>query len=188
MKIIFYCQYVWGMGHLFRSVEFVRELSDHQVTLIAGGQEVDIELPDHVTFLRLPTLYMDEKFTRLIPGNPGQHVDDIQRERKAILFTLFENQRPDLFIVELFPFGRTVFGFELQPLLQSIREGRFGNVKSVCSLRDILVEKKHARAYEERVLSYLKHYFDLLLIHSDETLLTLDETFWRVHEIPVPIY
>jgi predicted glycosyltransferase len=188
MKIIFYCQYVWGMGHLFRGVEFVKALSDHQVTLIAGGQEVDIDLPDHVTLLRLPTLYMDEKFTKLIPGNPGQSVDDIQHERKDILFRLFEKQRPDLFIVELFPFGRTVFSFELKPLLQSIREGRFGNVKSICSLRDILVEKKHAQAYEERVLNYLKNYFDLLLIHSDDTLLPLDETFSRVDEIPVPIY
>jgi predicted glycosyltransferase len=188
MKIIFYCQYVWGMGHLFRSVEFVRALCDHEVTLIAGGHEVDIQLPDHVTLLRLPTLYMDEKFTKLIPGNPAQNVDDIQHERKEILFRLFENQRPDLFIVELFPFGRTVFGIELKPLLEAIRQGRFGNVKSVCSLRDILVEKNHAQAYEERVLSYLNNYFDLLLIHSDDTLLPLDETFSRVDEIPVPIY
>ena len=34
MKIIFYCQYVWGMGHLVRSLEFARALSSHEVTLI----------------------------------------------------------------------------------------------------------------------------------------------------------
>ena len=42
MNIIFYCQYVWGMGHLVRSLEFARALSDHDVTLIAGGQQVDM--------------------------------------------------------------------------------------------------------------------------------------------------
>ena len=45
MNIIFYCQYVWGMGHLVRSLELARALSDHDVTLIAGGQEVEVDLP-----------------------------------------------------------------------------------------------------------------------------------------------
>ena len=59
MNIIFYCQYVWGMGHLVRSLEFARALAEHNVTLIAGGQEVALDMPDHVDFVRLPTLYMD---------------------------------------------------------------------------------------------------------------------------------
>ena len=86
MKIIFYCQYVWGMGHLFRSIELVRALAGHDVVLVAGGREVDVRLPDHVTLVRLPGLYMDEKFTTLIPEEPSKAVDEIQRERKDILF------------------------------------------------------------------------------------------------------
>jgi len=187
MKIVFYCQYVWGMGHLFRTIEFVRALSEHSVTLVAGGPEVDIDLPNHAKLLRLPALYMDEQFTTLIPGNPAKSLADIQSERKAMLLDLFEKERPDLFVVELFPFGRTKFGFELQPLLQSFGSGRHGNTKSVCSLRDILVEKKHREAYEDRVLNALKKYFDLLLVHSDERILPLDKTFSRVKQIPIPM-
>ena len=48
MKIIFYCQYVWGMGHLFRSIELARALAGHEVILVAGGQEIDVRLPQHV--------------------------------------------------------------------------------------------------------------------------------------------
>jgi predicted glycosyltransferase len=188
MKIVFYCQYVWGMGHLFRGVEFVRALSDHQVVLVAGGQDVDMKWPAHVEVLRLPTLYMDEKFTTLIAGDSEQRPEDIQRRRKAILLDLFERLRPDVFIVELYPFGRTAFGVELEPLLDSIRQGKFGNVKTVCSLRDILVEKKDPRAYEKRVIGSLERHFDLLLVHSDEKLLPLDHTFSRVKEIPIPLY
>jgi predicted glycosyltransferase len=176
------------MGHLFRSAEFVRALGDHEVTLVAGGQEVDMDWPAHVTFLRLPTLYMDEKFTTLIAGDSEHSVEDIRRRRQAMLFDLFEAQRPDVFIVELYPFGRTAFGVELEPLLGSIRAGQFGNLKSVCSLRDILVEKKDPRAYEERVINQLGRYFDLLFVHSDERLLPLDQTFTRVKEIPIPVY
>lgn len=186
MKIIFYCQYVWGMGHLFRSLELVRALADHDVILIAGGREVDVRLPDHVTLVRLPGLYMDEQFTTLIPEEAGKTVEVIQRERRDILFSLFEKHRPDALIIELFPFGRTKFGFELQPLLDAIRQGRFGEIKVVCSLRDILVQKKHQLDYEERVLNLLNTYFDLLLIHSDEHLQALDETFSRVNDIRIP--
>jgi predicted glycosyltransferase len=186
MKIIFYCQYVWGMGHLFRSLELLRAFVGHDVILVAGGREVDVRLPDHVTLVRLPGLYMDEQFTTLIPEEAGKTVEDIQRERKEILFSLLEKHQPDVFMIELYPFGRTRFGFELQPLLEGIRQGRFGKMKVVCSLRDILVEKKDPPAYEERVLNLLNTYFDLLLIHSDDQLLTLDETFSRMGDIRIP--
>jgi len=187
MNIIFYCQYVWGMGHLVRSLELARALSNHDVTLIGGGQEVELDLPQHVRLLRLPVLYMDEKFTRLIPGIPGQSVEHIQQERKKTIYSLMEHLQPDFLIVELYPFGRSMFGFELEPLLEDIREGRFGPVKTICSLRDILVEKKDPCAYEERVLQKLNRHFDALLIHSDPGLLRLEETFSRVKDINIPV-
>ena len=187
MKIIFYCQYVWGMGHLVRSLEFARALADHDVALIAGGQEVAVDLPAHVRLVRLPVLYMDEKFTRLIAGNPDLSVEQIRQKRKQLLYSLFEDFRPDVFIVELYPFGRSRFGFELEPLLSDVRAGRFGNVKTICSLRDILVEKKHRAAYEEKVLQKLKQYFDALLVHSDPDLLHLGETFSRAGDIDLPV-
>jgi predicted glycosyltransferase len=187
MNIFFYCQYVWGMGHLVRSLEFARALSGHDVTLIAGGQEVEVDLPDHVRLVRLPVLYMDEKFTRLISGDPGQSVEQVQRERRATLDSLFRKKQPDIFVVELYPFGRSIFGFELEPLLADIRAGKFGHVKSVCSLRDILVEKRDPPAYEQRVLVKLRRYFDALLVHSDSDLQRLDETFSRAADINIPL-
>jgi predicted glycosyltransferase len=188
MKIIFYCQYVWGMGHLFRSIEVARALAGHEVILVAGGQEIDVRLPQHVTLVRLPGFYMDEQFTTLIPEDADRKIEDIQRQRKELLYALCSRHKPDLLIIELYPFGRTLFGFELRPLLDAIRQGRFGKVKVVCSLRDILVEKKDQKAYEARVLNDLNAHFDLLLIHSDPELMPLDETFSRVKDIQVPIF
>ena len=187
MKIILYCQYVWGMGHLFRSLELARAFSEHEVILIAGGREVDVDLPEHVTLVRLPGLYMDEQFTTLMTEDADQTVVSVQRQRKEMLFSLFEQQRPDIFMIELYPFGRTVFGFELEPLLESIHEGRFGDIKVACSLRDILVEKRKQEFYEERVINLLHTHFNLLLIHSDDQLLSLDETFSRMDDIWIPV-
>jgi len=187
MKIVLYCQYVWGMGHLFRSLELARALAGHRVILVAGGQEVAVDLPAHVELLRLPSLLMDERFTTLMPGAPGQSLDAIQKQRMCTLAALFERTRPEVFIIELYPFGRTAFGFELEPLLGAIRRGAYGRVRTVCSLRDVLVEKRDPPAYEARVLETLNRWFDLLLIHSDDRLLPLDETFSRFGDIRIPM-
>jgi predicted glycosyltransferase len=175
------------MGHLVRSLEFARALSDHDVTLVAGGQEVALTLPDHVDFVRLPALYMDEMFTTLIPADSDRTVTQIKQQRKEILYALFEQKQPDVFIIELYPFGRSIFGFELEPLLEDIRSGKFGAVKTVCSLRDILVEKKDPVAYEQRVLQKLNRDFGALLVHSDDKLLRLNETFSRADNIQIPV-
>lgn len=187
MNIVIYCQYVWGMGHLMRSLELARAMVGHDVTLVAGGQKVMLDLPDHVDLVRLATLYMDEHFTTLISGDPAQTVEQVQHARRETLYEMFRAKRPHVFIVELYPFGRSKFGYELDPVLANIRAGQFGSVKTACSLRDILVEKKDPQAYEDRVIQKLNRYFDALLIHSDERLLRLDETFSRVGDIRVPV-
>jgi predicted glycosyltransferase len=187
MNIILYCQYVWGMGHLVRSLEFARALSAHNVTLVAGGQEVAMDVPRHVRYMKLPVLYMDEKFSTLIPGDSTKSVDEVQQARKEILYQLLKTEQPDIFIVELYPFGRSIFGFELEPLLADIRSGVFGTVKTICSLRDILVEKRDPAAYEQKVIQKLNQFFDALLVHADRRLLPLDETFSRVNDIAIPV-
>jgi predicted glycosyltransferase len=187
MNILFYCQYVWGMGHFFRSLELAKALVGHHVVLVAGGREVDVDLPGHITLTRLPALYMDEAFTTLFAGDSDRRVEDIQRQRRELLVHLFETFRPDVFVVELYPFGRTAFGSELDPLLEQIRGGLFGPLKCVCSLRDILVEKRDVKAYEERVLNKLNGFFDLLLVHSDPDIIKLQETFARVDDIRIPV-
>ena len=188
MKIIFYCQYVFGMGHLFRTLELARAMSSSEVTLVAGGKEIDVDLPAHVSLVQLPALYMDAKFTRLIPANPEDSLSEIKHRRKETLFSLFREKRPQIFLVELYPFGRTIFGFELLPLLKEIRIGTFGNVKTVCSLRDVLVEKRDPVEYEQRVLDSLNRYFDRLLVHSDDEFISLDQTFSRADQINIPVY
>jgi predicted glycosyltransferase len=186
MRVVIYCQYVWGMGHLFRSLEVAGALAGHRVALVAGGPEVPVDPPAHVELVRLSPLSMDEQFTTLIPGAPGQGLAAIQEGRRRELFGLFERLRPDVFIVELFPFGRTPFGFELVPLLTAVGAGRFGRVRVACSLRDVLVEKKDPQAYEQRVAETLNRLFDLLLIHSDPRILPLEETFTRLDAIRIP--
>jgi len=91
-------------------------------------------------------------------------------------------------VIELYPFGRRAFSFEIDPVLKGIRYGILNPSRVVCSLRDILVDrKKYTPAYESKVVNTLNRYFDALLIHADPALLQLDETFRRVEDIRIPI-
>jgi predicted glycosyltransferase len=89
-------------------------------------------------------------------------------------------------MIELFPFGRRKFDYELIPLLEGVRAARRAT-KIVCSLRDILVSKRNQAQYEEEVCALMNRYFDLLLIHADPAFQRLEETFPRAREIKCDI-
>jgi predicted glycosyltransferase len=186
MKIAFYSQHVLGVGHFFRSLEICRALSRHQVFLISGGPPVETPLPAHVNAVRLPALEMDRDFKGL---RAAAHADleGVRRLRQERLTAFFEHERPDLFMVELYPFGRKAFRFELDPLLEAV--AAFGPPRCgvVCSVRDILVEKEDAEKHETRAVNLLNRFFDAVLVHADPRLVRLEETFSRIQEIAIPL-
>jgi predicted glycosyltransferase len=130
---------------------------------------------------------MDSGFSTIFPTEKNRSLEEVQEERTNLLYSLFEKTTPDLFMVELYPFGRKRFHFELLPILEAIRRGDFGSTRVVCSLRDILVEKDDQEFYEHRVLDILNKYFGALLVHADSTLVSLDETFARTADIKIPV-
>lgn len=186
MKIACYCQHVLGIGHFHRSLEICKALAGHHETvMILGGPPVI--LPDtKVRFLQLPGLKMDGDFSELIPCEEGAKLQDVQTKRSEQLLEFFLTFQPDVFLVELYPFGRKAFRFELDPILQGIESGELNPCLRLCSLRDILVEKTNKQKYETRVLSVLDTSFDGLLIHSDPAYIPLEKTFDSTEHLPVP--
>lgn len=187
MKIIQYCQHVLGVGHLFRSLEISRALSDHRVILVTGGPPVEAELPGHVREFRLPDLQMNHDFQGLFSTEKHLTVDQVKEERQKQLLALFRAEQPDLFLVELYPFGRKAFRFELDPVLRAIRETNPASCGVFCSVRDILVEKDDHGKHEARVVKTLNRYFDRILVHADPGLVQISETFGPFDEIKIPV-
>ncbi len=187
MKIVFYCQHVLGMGHYFRSLEIIKALAAHEVVFVVGGPPAPAAPPEGVRVVRLPALEMDANFTALAASEAAEDLESLKALRRERLLALFERERPDVFFVELYPFGRKAFEFELLPVLTGIRQGRFGEVSVVCGLRDILVEKANREKFETRALSRLNDFFDALLVHADPTLFPLDETFSRMDGVNIPV-
>lgn len=187
MKIAVYCQHVLGIGHFFRVLELCRALlTEHDVLLITGGEGVSVDLPEGLRRFELPALMMDADFKGLYATDDQSDVERVKVRRREALMGLMRREGPDLLLIELYPFGRKAFRFELEPVLAAIQAGDLPPCKVVCSLRDILVEKADTAAYEARVLKQLQR-FDALLVHGDPAVITLDETFGAVEKIEIPL-
>ncbi|UCE54189.1 MAG: glycosyl transferase [Desulfobacterales bacterium] len=187
MKIIQYCQHILGIGHLFRSLQIAKALCNHEVILVTGGPHVDANFPEHVREFCLPDLQMDHEFRGLFSTDPHATLEHVRKERLRRLLVLFEKEAPDLFIVELYPFGRKAFRFELDPVLEAIREHRLPSCGVVCSLRDILVEKEDQERHESRAVRTLNRYFDAVLVHADPGFVKIEETFFHLDEVTIPL-
>ncbi len=188
MRISYYCQHVLGIGHLHRSLEICRAIAgEHEVTLILGGPKAHIDT-EGIKVLRLPGLQMDQNFQNMVPCEAGHQLEDVKQERKELLISHFIHYKPNVFITELYPFGRKAFRFELDPVLSGIQNGSLPSCQCYCSVRDILVEKESGKEkFERRVVETLNKYFTGILVHSDPSVITLNTTFSKIADITTPI-
>ncbi|WP_029894630.1 glycosyltransferase family protein [Desulfohalovibrio reitneri] len=182
MKVLHYCQHVLGVGHFFRSLALDQALAPDDVLLVSGGPEAPAPLPKHVRHAPLSPLVMDESFKGFYSPQE-RDVEAVKTERSRELLRLLEAEMPDLLLIELYPFGRKKFRFELDPLLRAAASTR---TKVVCSLRDILVERDDQTKFESRVMEALTG-FDMVLVHSDPRVARLEETFPLASNLPCPL-
>ncbi len=168
------------MGHFVRSREIVKGLSNFDVWFVNGGEPVQgLDFPPEVQVVQLPPVSSDPEFQAV----RGSH-DGIFEERRRILIELLHRVKPQGLIVEMFPFGRRKFAQELIPLLEACDRAQ---TRTVCSVRDILVAKKDQARHEGQVVDWLNRHFDLVLVHSDWRMQSLEETFTRMPEVTCPI-
>jgi predicted glycosyltransferase len=153
-RLLFHCHHELGLGHLVRSLALARALTRHfDVVLLAGGElPAGLELPAEVEVVPLP-----------------------EGRRAETVLGAFRRVRPDVIIVELFPFGRKKLAVEILPLLA---EARAAGAFVACSVRDILVRgRSDQAAHDERAASIANRLFDTVLVHADPRLVRLEETF-----------
>src|SRR5260370_23775963 len=186
-RVLFYCQHCVGFGHLVRSSAIVRALArDFSVMFVTGGPAVTgFELPSDVDIVRVPGIETDVEFECVQVGDSEASLEETQALRRDLLIRAFDSFGPDALITELYPFGRKRFAFELIPLLDRAR--RKGRTAVVSSVRDVLVAKKDEGRHEARVCKIINKYYQPVLVHGDERLQRLEETFPRVGDLNCPV-
>lgn len=177
-RVLFYVQHLLGVGHLRRSEILAVAMAEAglEVTVALGGRPVP-EVPFRgVRIAQLPPAQIaGEDFSALLDAH-GRSVDDAWKAaRRDALLGVLRDIVPEVLLIELYPFGRRQFAFELQPLLDAAR-ARMTRPIIACSVRDILVaSKKPGRA--ENIIRTLRGSFDVVLVHGDPGLIPFEATF-----------
>lgn len=183
-RLFFWVQHLLGIGHLRRAAALARAIAEDglHVTIASGGPPVPELDPGSVDFVQLPPVHAtDSSFSTLVDAN-GSRIDEAWWSlRRAALTGAFAQARPDIVLIELYPFGRRAFRTELKPLLQACAEAT-PRIPVAVSLRDILVDKGRADRMAETV-QIVRERIDRVLVHGDPNLFTLDETFAAAPEI-----
>ncbi|MGI9352513.1 MAG: glycosyltransferase family protein, partial [Rhizobiaceae bacterium] len=177
LRVLFYVQHLWGVGHVYRATRIARGMAEAgmEVHIVWGGSKIPGFDFTGLQLHRLtPVRSANVAFSELVhvDGKPFTHEDKNRRRDK--LLSLFGEIRPNILITEAFPFGRRQMLFELLPLLEAAKMADFNPV-IVASIRDIMQEnRKENRVLESNNL--VRDYFDLVLVHGDESLIRIEET------------
>lgn len=181
-RIALYVQHLLGIGHLRRAAALARALAGAgaEVLVLSGGIKVaDVDFGQARVLQLPPCLAADSVFSALLDEN-GQVIDSAWKDRRReLLLKEAAAFKPHALVIEMYPFGRRQFRFELLPLLYWAQNA---GLLVVSSVRDILVDKGR----EDRVLEaadLVRRYFDLVLVHGDPRLVPFDRTFPRAPAI-----
>ncbi|UIJ72043.1 glycosyltransferase family protein [Aurantimonas sp. HBX-1] len=178
MRVLFHVQHLLGVGHLRRAELLVAAMAERgmAVTVALGGMPV-AEMPfAGAEIAQLPPTRLDGANFKILYDADGNPITDAWRDaRRDSLLGLYERLQPDIVLLEMFPFGRWRFRFELEPLLARAALDR-PRVRCVASVRDILVETKHPER-AVRGAEIARDHLDAVLVHSDPSLFTFAETY-----------
>ena len=180
-RVFFYVQHLLGIGHTVRAAALTRAMqrAGMDVTYAAGGFDAGAADLGGARLVRLPPVRAEDAGFKTLVGADGKPVDDAWwGKRRAALLDAFHAAEPNLVLIEMFPFGRWPFRFELLPLL----DAALGRARIACSLRDVLVQKP-GQPRRAAIAEIIHRYFDAVLVHGDPTFIRLDETYPDAAEI-----
>ena len=142
-RVLYYVQSLLGVGHVKRAslIAAALQAAGLEVTVVLGGAPVPGITFDGCSRVLLPAVRtLDASFSALV-DTAGRPIDDAFRDRRAArLLQEFAAIRPQALLIEMFPFGRGQFKFELLPLLEEAW-ARPDRPCIVSSVRDARVSK-----------------------------------------------
>jgi predicted glycosyltransferase len=184
---LIYVQHLLGIGHLVRAGALARglEAAGMRVVLVSGGMPAGVRSAEVSRFEQLPSVRAADESFKVLVDEAGDAIDaSFEARRRKRLLEIFDSERPDVIITELYPFGRRRMRFELEALLQRAcaLRARHGLPLIVSSVRDILVPPANPARVDEIVATVRRDY-DLVLVHGDEALIPFSQSFDRAAEI-----
>ena len=191
MRILCHAQHLSGVGHFVRMHALACGLNaaGHEVHLVEGGRPVP-HLRDAAEPQVVPLPPLARSGGSLVALGSTAPVCSVIEERARELARAVERIRPDVLLIDHYPFSKWELDLEIAAAIDA---GRACNpaIRVLCSLRDIVRQTRYERAdsqaYEERVLAQLRARFDGILVHADPAFTRIEEHFGRCDDFPVGV-
>ena len=188
--ILIYLTHSEGIGKLLNCLALARSLSRqfHPVVLNNGPLPPGIDAPDGVDVVQLPAW-------EHAPGTGAEGIWDAQEHRRAIaersefLLQVYADLKPEILLVDTFPFGDINAGDELLPLLEKIRSSSGSSPRAVCCVLDIQKgASSNSQNRDDNTAMLLERFYDLVLVHTDPSFVRLEEYFQPKNTLSIPVY
>jgi predicted glycosyltransferase len=187
-RVFFYVQHLLGIGHIARASRIANALASDgfDVTVVTGGLPVPGFPAEGIKTVALPPVVASNAgFSGLAEANGTPAGEEFLNRRRDILLSAFRDARPNVVIVEAFPFGRRQMRFELLPLLAAIEQAD-PRPKLLSSVRDILQENRKA-GRDAETAALVQNHFDAVLVHGDPAFVLLEDTFPLTSDIATKV-
>ena len=160
---------------------------DFRVVFLNGGPfPPGLRAPAGVEVIDLPPLGMVDGHN-LVSRDARFNVEEAKYLRRDLVLKTYEKIKPEVVLIELFPFGRKKFAFELLPLLKAAPRQAYPPLV-MTSVRDILVNARPDRQHhDDRARWITDRYFNAVLVHSDPLFARLEESFSPRVPLSVPV-
>jgi predicted glycosyltransferase len=183
-RVLFHVQHLLGIGHLQRSLRIANALVARgiDVTLLHGGLPVpEIDRASAIEIVQLPPIRARDATFALVDeaGNPLD--DALRAARRDKLLAAFATAKPDVVVIEGFPFARRGFRFELDPLIAALRKTQ-PRPLLLCSVRDIPTVRGNPERLRD-IVDRVRSDFDAVLVHGDPNFIPFDAAFPATPEL-----
>lgn len=188
VTVLIWVQHLLGSGHLERMRWVAEALAARgaDVHFVSGGMPRPERMPRHVRVIQLPPVQVaDARFTPLLDAAGLPLTDAFRRARAEALCAAYGAARPDVVLLETWPFGRRALGFELEPLFARVAASR-PRPRVVVSVRDLL-QVRADPARDAAVWRVARERVDEILVHGDPAFARLEDTFPPAADAAVPV-
>jgi len=189
LRVLIYLQHLAGVGDFIRMSEIAKApATKHDVMLCDGGRPTPRQSLDTVGVLTLPRVGRSGGFDLVALDDEGP-LEKVMEARRRRLQSALVEFRPNIVLVEAYPFSKWILDTEIQAMLETAKSENF-SVKFVCSIRDLEPRSRHEISGEEDYARFVKsrlQSFDALFVHGDPTLWRLEDRFPLLSNLSLPV-
>jgi predicted glycosyltransferase len=188
--LMYCCRSEKHIGHLQRSIEVARKLSESfNVTILVDDEgPLFVDIPESVRVQLLPALPVDPDSNVFEFGHSEGFRASIISRRDSILVTL-EKLKPRVVIIDNFPFNQHRLQGEVLPLIERARNGVYGVCTVVCTTDGIMIDESANRENRaDKAAELLNKYFDMVIVQSDPVFARLEEFFHPRDNLQTPLH